>query len=92
MKDFSKAGYGLKSRRKSIYPPNVESQVFLHINLSFWGIADVHVMFSGTCSEEEEEKVDYSNEYYTDVSINLSIEISNYGNHTSDGNEANNKN
>ena len=39
---FSRAGYCMNSRRQAILPSNIEAQVFLNCNSSFWGIADLN--------------------------------------------------
>ena len=44
---FSKAGYAASNRRKSILPVNLESQLFLHVNKSFWRLKEVHEIMSG---------------------------------------------
>ena len=39
---FSKAGYGLDSRRQNTLPSNFELQMFLHANNDLWGIKEVN--------------------------------------------------
>ena len=46
---FSKAGYALSDRRKSITPANLESQIFLHFNRDLWGAADVNLLTVEQC-------------------------------------------
>lgn len=44
---FSKAGYAINSRRMATLPSNIESQVFLFANCSYWTIADVSAILYG---------------------------------------------
>ena len=37
---FSKAGFAFTARRHRMLPANLECQMYLHVNSSFWGIAD----------------------------------------------------
>lgn len=39
---FSSAEYALNDRRKGLFPPNLEMQLFLHVNTQFWDVADVY--------------------------------------------------
>ena len=50
---FSKAGFALSDRRKSIHPAALEEQMFLHINSSLWNIDDVKSGVSDAASTSE---------------------------------------
>lgn len=53
---LSKAGYSMSDRRKSLFPRNFEMQMFLHINVVFWGICDIsNVVISGKNVHESED-------------------------------------
>ena len=38
---FSRAGYALNDRRRSLLPANLEAQMFLLANTGFWNVEDV---------------------------------------------------
>ena len=43
---FSKSGYCLNSRRRRVFPRDLEPQIFLHANEKYWKISDISEVLS----------------------------------------------
>lgn len=41
---FSKAGFALNGRQKSLHPSNFEEQMFLYVNRTYWGMKELNAI------------------------------------------------
>ena len=57
-KFFSTAGYTFSDRRRGLLPYNLECQLFLNVNKSFWDIRDVHSVIKNPQGDDDEDDVE----------------------------------